>query len=154
MNFVRRFCCYSTATIPGWKDTVPFVPPISNGIVIKVYDGDTITIASKLPYKKSPLYRFSVRLNRIDAPEIKGVSKKETQMAIISRDKLAEKCLNKQVTLTEIKREKYGRVLADIHCGGICLNDWMITEKLAVEYDGGTKAKINWEEYMKKHVKK
>jgi hypothetical protein len=30
----------------------------------------------------------------------------------------------------------------------------MITEKLAVEYDGGTKAKINWEEYMKKHVKK
>ena len=98
MNFIRRFCCYSTATIPGWKDTIPFVPPISNGIVIKVYDGDTITIASKLPYKKSPLYRFSVRLNRIDAPEIKGVSKKETQMAIISRDKLAEKCLTKQVT--------------------------------------------------------
>ena len=149
MNFIRRFCCYSTATIPGWKDTIPFVPPISNGIVIKVYDGDTITIASKLPYKKSPLYRFSVRLNRIDAPEIKGITKKETQMAIISRDKLAEKCLNKQVTLTEIKREKYGRVLADVYCDGQSLNDWMITEKLAVEYDGGTKSKINWEEYMK-----
>jgi len=140
MNFVRRFCCYSTATIPGWKDTIPFVPPISGGRVIKVY---------KLPYKKSPLYRFSVRLNGIDSPEIKGVSKKETQMAIISRDKLAEKCLGKKVKLTEIKREKYGRVLANIHCDGMCLNDWMITEKLAVEYDGGTKAKINWEEYMK-----
>ena len=154
MNFIRRFCCYSTATIPGWKDTIPFVPPISNGIVIKVYDGDTITIASKLPYKKSPLYRFSVRLNGIDSPELKGVSKKETQMAIISRDKLAEKCLNKQVTLTEIKREKYGRVLADIHCGGLFLNEWMIEQRLAVKYDGGTKAKINWPEYMKKHVKK
>ena len=76
MNFVRRFCCYSTTTIPGWKDTIPFIPPISGGVVIKVYDGDTITIASKLPYKKSPLYRFSVRLNGIDSPEIKGVSKK------------------------------------------------------------------------------
>ena len=76
-------------------------------------------------------------------------------MAIISRDKLAEKCLNKQVTLTEIKREKYGRVLADVFIvTESCLNEWMITEKLAVEYDGGTKAKINWEEYMKKHVKK
>jgi endonuclease YncB( thermonuclease family) len=88
-------------------------------------------------------------VNRIDAPDMKGVSKKETQMAIISRDTLAEKCLGKKVTLTEIKREKYGRVLADIHCDGIFLNEWMITEKLAVEYDGGTKAKINWKEYMK-----
>ena len=153
MNFIRRFCCYSTATIPGWKDTIPFVPPISNGIVIKVYDGDTITIASKLPYKKSPLYRFSVRLNRIDAPEIKGITKKETQMAIISRDKLAEKCLGKKVKLTEIKREKYGRVLADIHCDGICLNEWMIAEKLAVKYNGVTKEKINWGEYMKQYKK-
>lgn len=153
MNFVRRFCCYSTATIPGWKDTIPFVPPISGGVVIKVYDGDSITVASKLPYKKSPMYRFSVRLNGIDSPELKGVSKKETQMAIISRDKLAEKCLNKQVTLTEIKREKYGRVLADVYCDGQSLNDWMIEQRLAVKYDGGTKEKINWEEYMK-HVKK
>ena len=27
-----------------------FIPPIKNGRVIKVYDGDTITIVSKLPY--------------------------------------------------------------------------------------------------------
>jgi endonuclease YncB( thermonuclease family) len=85
---------------------------------------------------------------------MKGISKKETQMAIISRDKLAEKCLNKQVTLTEIKREKYGRVLADVYCDGLFLNQWMIEQRLAVKYDGGTKEKINWPEYMKKHVKK
>ena len=29
-----------------WQDTTPFVPPVDKGIVIKVYDGDTITIAS------------------------------------------------------------------------------------------------------------
>uniref|UniRef100_A0A6C0BXJ5 Uncharacterized protein n=1 Tax=viral metagenome TaxID=1070528 RepID=A0A6C0BXJ5_9ZZZZ len=39
-----------------------FIPPITEGRVIKCYDGDTITIAAFLPYKASPLYKFSVRL--------------------------------------------------------------------------------------------
>jgi len=47
-----------------WNETIPFVPPITNGYVIKVYDGDTITIASKLPYINSPLYRFSSKTKR------------------------------------------------------------------------------------------
>jgi len=54
------------------EDTVEFTFPIKGGRVIKCYDADTITIASKLPYKESPLYRLSVRLSGIDAPEIKG----------------------------------------------------------------------------------
>ena len=33
----------------NWKDTKPFVVPLSDGVVIKVYDGDTITIANRLP---------------------------------------------------------------------------------------------------------
>lgn len=54
----------------NYVDTIPFVPPITSGKVIKVYDGDTITIASKLPYDHSPIYRFSVRLLGIDSPEM------------------------------------------------------------------------------------
>ena len=54
-----------------WKECKPFVPPITRGRVIKVYDGDTITIASKLPFKGSHLYRFGVRLLGMDAPEMK-----------------------------------------------------------------------------------
>ena len=54
-----------------WEDTVEFTFPIFCGRVIKVYDDDTITIASKLPYEQSPMYRLSVRLNGIDTPEIK-----------------------------------------------------------------------------------
>jgi hypothetical protein len=46
--------------IPKWKDTIEFVPPVSEGFVIKVYDADTLTIASRLPYPESPLYRFQV----------------------------------------------------------------------------------------------
>lgn len=54
------------------EDTKNFVPPITYGKVVKVYDGDTITIASKLPYIASPIYNFHVRLNGIDAPEIRS----------------------------------------------------------------------------------
>ena len=51
----------------NFKNAKPFVPPISEGMVVKVYDGDTITIVSQLPYPSSPYYRFSVRLNGIDS---------------------------------------------------------------------------------------
>ena len=38
-----------------YRDTTPFIPPIQYGKVIKVYDGDTITIASVLPHTTSPI---------------------------------------------------------------------------------------------------
>ena len=60
----------SATAIPAWDDTIPFVPPVTEGICIKAYDGDTITIAAKLPYPESPLYRFQVRLNGIDCPDV------------------------------------------------------------------------------------
>ena len=131
-----------------WKTTVPFVPPVKQGTVIKVYDGDTITIAAKLPYKASPLYRFSVRLNGIDTPELKTNNPVEKRVAILARDALAEKILNKKITLTDVKTEKYGRILAVVHCNGLNMNEWLIQERFAVEYDGGTKkSPENWEDY-------
>jgi len=129
-------------------DTQPFVAPIKKGVVIKVYDGDTITIASKLPYRNSPMYRFSVRLYGIDTAEMKTKDKDEREMAELARDKLSEKILNKTVILKDVKREKYGRLLANVYCDNICLNQWMLDEKLAVGYDGGTKAKVNWKSFL------
>lgn len=122
-----------------WKDTVPFVFPIQGGQVIKVYDGDTITIASKMPYPESPLYRFSVRLNGIDTPEIKGKNEDEKEIAKKARNELTTLIMNKEVTLKNVQSEKYGRILAEVYLGDICLNDWLIEKKFAVKYDGGTK---------------
>ena len=34
-----------------WKDTKPFVVPLNGGHVIKVYDGDTITVATSFPWE-------------------------------------------------------------------------------------------------------
>lgn len=65
--------------IVEWKDAIAFVPPVKEGRVIKVYDGDTITIAASLPIPDTPLYRFSVRLRGIDAPEMKGKNEDEKE---------------------------------------------------------------------------
>ena len=122
-----------------WQDTVEFTFPIESGRVIKVYDGDTITIAAKLPFDNSPLYRLSVRLNGIDTPEIKGKTDDEKIAAKQVKDALSNLILNKRVSLKNIQTEKYGRILADVYIGELHINQWLITEKYAVKYDGGTK---------------
>lgn len=123
----------------NYNNTIPFIPPISEGKVIKVYDGDTFTIASKLPYYSSPVYRFSVRLNGIDAPEMKCKTNVEKLHAVKSRDALSSIILHKKVKLTNIKKEKYGRILADVYIDNIHINKWMLDNKYAVQYNGGTK---------------
>jgi endonuclease YncB( thermonuclease family) len=122
-----------------WNDTVEFTYPITSGHVIKVYDGDTITIASKMPYENSPLFRFNVRLNGIDTPEIKSKNKNEKALAILARDSLSQLIMNKNVTLNNVKNEKYGRILADVYVDDLHINKWMIDKQFAVEYDGKTK---------------
>jgi micrococcal nuclease len=134
-----------------WKDTIPFVPPITQGIVIKVYDGDTITIASKLPYKNSPMYRFSVRLNGIDCPEIKGKDNDEKQCAILAKNEMTGLVLHKEILLKNVQTEKYGRILADVYVNDFHVNQHMIEKRLAVKYEGGTKiSPKSWLEYYYK----
>lgn len=128
-----------------YNDTVPFIPPIIYGKVIKVYDGDTITIASKLPFEGSPLYRFSVRFAGIDSPEIRGETPMESALAIQSRDALHQLIFGKIIELKNNGKEKYGRMLADIYLDGLHVNQWMLDKKLAVKYNGGKKVRpVNW----------
>ena len=133
-----------------WEDTVEFTFPIKGGRVIKVYDADTITIASKLPFDESPIYRLSVRLNGIDTPEMKGkgVSDEEKEAAKNARDFVSNLVLNKYVKLENIESEKYGRILADVYIDDIHLNNLLLKERYAVSYDGGTKKKpTSWLKY-------
>lgn len=167
LSFINRLCCLpnrnkktNTETVSDvirrnniissftndfsnveWSNTIPFVPPIKSGYVIKVYDGDTITIAAKMPYMNSPIYRFSVRLNGIDCPEVKSKTLIEKELAINARDALANKIMRKNVTLQNVSLEKYGRLLADVYCDGIHMNQWMLDNKFALPYDGGKKTR-------------
>jgi len=133
---------------PQYKDAIPFVPPIHEGYVVKVYDGDTITIASKLPYKESPLYRFQVRLNGIDCPEIRGENEFEKKVAQMAKLEISNLILNKRVTLKNVGTEKYGRILADVYIEDIHLNGLLLERRLAVKYEGGTKVSPkSWTKY-------
>ena len=95
-----------------WEDTTAFTMPITGGQVIKVYDGDSITIAAHLPIENSPLFRFSVRLNGIDTPEIKGKNEDEKAAA---KEAISNLILHKEVILKNVGTEKYGRILADVY---------------------------------------
>lgn len=124
----------------NYENTTPFIPPITAGKVVKVYDGDTFTLAAKLPNTDGPVYRFTVRLNGIDTPEIKGKTATEKELAKRARDALSAMIMNKIVVLKNVITEKYGRLLADVYVDDtLCVNEYMITNKFAVKYDGGTK---------------
>lgn len=129
-----------------YKDTTVFTFPIKYGKVIKVYDGDTITIAAKLPNTDGPIYRFSVRLDGIDTPEIRGKSEIERELAKHARDALHELIYGKIIELRNVANEKYGRILADVYIGDTNVNQWLIAENFAVLYDGGKKQRpVSWD---------
>ena len=131
-----------------WEDTEEFKFPVHSGKVIKVYDGDTITIASKMPYDNSPLYRFRVRLNGIDTPEIKGKNPDEKNVAKLAKEFVSSLVLHKTVTLENIQNDKYGRILADVYFEGKHINTLLINERLAVKYDGGKKlCPVSWTKF-------
>ncbi len=130
-----------------YDNATPFVPPITQGKVVKVYDGDTITIASTLPYPESPVYRFQVRLNGLDTPEIKSKSSTEKMLAVNAREALSNLILHKIVKLENMTTEKYGRLLADVYLGELNVNQWLIDNKFAIAYDGGSKCRPKeWDE--------
>ena len=146
--------CISKRNIPHIvdpKSIKTFVPPIKQGRVIKCYDGDTITIASYLPYKNSELYKFSVRINGIDCPEIKSKCVSEKECAQIAKKCVEDKILHKMVRLENVSLEKYGRILADVYIDKVSMGDYLVEQRLAVKYEGGTKkSPNNWMEYYSK----
>ena len=121
-----------------YEDTLEFIPNIMEGKVIKVYDGDTITVGFYMPNESSP-YRISVRLFGIDTPEMKGGSTDEKARAKLAQQFLSSRILGKIVTLQDRKKEKYGRLLANVYCEGEHINQLMIDQNHAVAYFGGTK---------------
>lgn len=134
----------------SYKDTIQFRPEITVAKCIKVYDGDTITIACGLPpYEPGkPIYRWSVRLRGIDAPEMRTKCANEKACATYAKEMMAAQVLDKIVTLENVSYDKYGRVLADVFVDSVNVTDKLLANNLAVPYDGGTKQTPNdWFEY-------
>jgi len=127
-------------TIVKYEDTTPFVLPVRLGKVVKVYDGDTFTLAFVF---NGILHRTQVRMLGIDTPEIRGSSEVEKTRAKAARSELQRLILDKMVELSNTKMEaKWGRLLADVWVDGVHVNAHMLREGFAVPYDGTTKTEI------------
>jgi endonuclease YncB( thermonuclease family) len=141
-----------------YESTVPYIPPVTAGKVVKVYDGDTITIATKMPGSDT-MYRLSVRLAGIDCPEIKSKIASEKEVAQLAKQFVTTQVMGEIVSLENVKMEKYGRLLARVWyhdpftLDPLCINDKLCEQRLAVAYDGGTKVSpSNWSTYYENKI--
>jgi len=116
------------------------------GKVVNVYDGDTVKIIMPL---NDQFYRWNCRLIGVDTPELRTKCELEKQFGYTVRDKLREKILNQIVSVICDEFDKYGRLLVQIKCcdDEKTINQWLIDNKYAFAYDGGTKQQ--WSEYLK-----
>lgn len=110
---------------------------------VSVYDGDTVRVV--FPIYKT-LYKWNCRLNRIDTPELRTNNVLEQSFGYEVRDLIRERIQGKMVTVKCDDFDKYGRLLAEIYLDGESINQWLIDNKYAFEYDGGTKK--FWEPYL------
>lgn len=127
------------------KECNVFMPNMEYVKVLSVYDGDTITIGTFINMEgdEKP-YKFCIRLFGVDTPELRTRDLTEKQAGYFVRDKLREKIDGKIIRLDIVGYDKYGRILANIYHSDLNLNKWLIDNKYAYEYTGGTKQDIDW----------
>lgn len=104
---------------------------IYKATVNHVYDGDSITCDIDCGFGVI-LKNQKIRLHGLDAPEIRGETR---ELGIISRDKLRDKILNKEIHLKTIKdkKGKYGRFIGIVFINSENVNDWLVENKFAVK---------------------
>ena len=104
--------------------------------VIQVKDGDTIQVKAEPWPGIEP--KTSIRLARIDTPEMNGKCDKEVALAVKAK-KYVERIITDRVTLKDVRYGKYaGRHIGEIITEkGVNLSDALIKKGYARKYDGG-----------------
>lgn len=101
--------------------------------IIKVYDGDTITVVIDLGFGvfRKEILRFAL----IDTPEVRG---EERPDGLISRDWLRDRLFvaeaeGKDIIIRTIQdsKGKYGRYIAEVFIDDISINKQLVAEGLA-----------------------
>jgi micrococcal nuclease len=131
-------------------DKDPYIYRIKQ--VLKVVDGDTIDAAIDLGFDISLTKR--IRLAGVDTPESRTTDTNEKKLGLEVKEWLKKKLEGQTdiIVKTELpdSTEKYGRILGHLFIGDTevsavnkkkSINQQMIDEGYAWEYDGGTKKK-------------
>ena len=113
--------------------------------VHKVVDGDTIDADIDLGFDISLTKR--IRLAGVDTPESRTTDTKEKALGLEVKEWLKHRLEGAKDILikTELpdSTEKYGRIIGHLYINGesTSINNQMVAEGYAWEYDGGTKKK-------------
>ncbi|MEI0477967.1 thermonuclease family protein [Brachyspira pulli] len=106
--------------------------------VIRIYDGDTFFV--NIPDVHWLIgSNISVRIRGIDTPEIRGGTEETKELARKSKEALIKLFEGRKITLYNLNRDKYFRILADVKADDIDVKDYMIKNNYAKPYNGGTK---------------
>lgn len=92
------------------------------GKVVRVSDGDTLTL---LVERKEVV----IRLSEIDAPELKQAFGRR------AKDSLGELCARHAAVVHAAGKDRYGRVLGRVDCGGVDANAEQVRRGLAWVFD-------------------
>ena len=117
-----------------------------NATCVRVVDGDTIDAEIDLGFDIKVTKR--IRLGGINAPESRTRNKVEKKLGLAAKERLKE-ILDGAANCFELESKelgKFGRVIGRLHVDKIagkdvitkvCVNDCLVKEGYAVEYDGG-----------------
>lgn len=124
-------------------DRDPYIYRIKE--IYKVVDGDTIDASIDLGFDISLTKR--IRLAGVDTPESRTTDAKEKALGLEVKEWLKHRLEGAKDILikTELpdSTEKYGRIIGHLYINGetSSINNQMVAEGYAWEYDGGTKKK-------------
>ena len=130
---------------PTYHQYEQFSPHLPEKVkVIKVYDGDTVTIGCM--YGKRQV-RFSVRMLGYDCAEIRSKDEVEKRVAHDAQKELQEMILGREVNVSEnLGLDKYGRLLLKLAIDNKDVNEHM-KNRWGVAYDGGHKDAVDWSKF-------
>ncbi|RMX15634.1 thermonuclease family protein [Vandammella animalimorsus] len=97
-------------------------------IVTRVSDGDSLQARCQ---HGARVQRLKLRLRAIDAPELRQPYGQAARQALLGL------CLHQRVQLpARAQRDRYGRTLVDLHCGGVAVAERLVAQGLAWVHRG------------------
>ena len=132
------------AVVPAEEtEGIPYTKPDFGPVeIVKIYDGDTITVELSSDYPAVFAHKLGVRVYGIDTPEMRGKTPCEKKKALEARDLV--RAMVGPVNLYGCTRGKYFRIVCMVLIGGKSVAQELIEQNLAVPYYGKTKQIVDW----------
>tara|TARA_R110002020_G_scaffold178162_3_gene370987 strand:+ start:2208 stop:2564 length:357 start_codon:yes stop_codon:yes gene_type:complete len=105
----------------------------------RVVDGDTVDVIIDLGFDIR-LTKQRIRLYGLDTWESRTRDLEVKAKGLLAKDFTKQMCENaEQIILISHERGKYGRILGELICDGVNLNDALVEQGHGVKYFGGKK---------------